>query len=89
LGLLKKFRIKVRILTLPEAVVHIRDDVYFGELADLCLSWHDVGDGGVLVEMELLRTLGVWVVDVLLESDAEGQRDDLVCIIRESNLFGG
>ena len=72
---------------MPETVRLIRNDVYLGELADLGLLWGDVNDRWVLVEPILLGSLSVWVVDVLLESNTEWQRDNLISTFWESDLL--
>jgi hypothetical protein len=41
----------------------------------------------VLVESELLWSLSIRVVNILLESNAEWKRDDLISLIRKGDLF--
>lgn len=66
---------KNNLLTLPETLGFVCVEIYLGKLANSSLRWENVDQHWISVESELLWAFGVWIVDVLLESDAEWQRD--------------
>jgi hypothetical protein len=56
---------------LPETIILVSYDVDLCKSTNLCLSWSNISYDWVLIESVFLRTFGVWVVDVLLESNTE------------------
>jgi len=56
---------------LPEAITLVCSDIHLRELADVGALGTDIRQDWMSVQPEFLWALRVWIVDILLEGDAE------------------
>lgn len=74
---------------LPKTVIFVRNYINLCQLTNLCLLWRDINNRWVSIEPIFLWPLSIWIVDILLESNTEWQRDHLISTFWKSDLLRG